>query len=498
MKFRTLLTGSSVANTGYHYTYDPAGNIASKQVETTGTSATMTTFTHNTLNQITDLGGTAGVKPVIVRGNTNEPATVKVKPGIATASKDARMLAGNRFEANLDLTTGQNLLNIQAKDGSNNVSNYTYGLTLAATTAASPTYDADGNMTRDGVRSYDWDYLSRLYKIHWGAGSGKTTEYRYNALGQRSEEIEKTDTTETAHFYYVYEGVYLLCRYNGETTAAHLDRQYLAQGELRILTIDDQPSTLNYYYNRDHLGSIREVMNSDGTLAARYDYAPNGKRIIQYESTDYSGGCDLGYTGHLTQQSPVTGQGELLLTHFRGYAPDLGRWLSTDPIGEEGGVNLYGYVEGNPLNLVDPLGLICVGDKFSKDQLHQIEETVVGRQLTQAVRTAESSSGRQILIRHDATGISSFIFNDITLGKIGDYQDPAGNWHPFTADQILVHELQHALDSLNKQLEDYHNNKTCPAGFPNVSEQRAVDRENQYLDQRERPLRKDYISTKNL
>lgn len=142
--------------------------------------------------------------------------------------------------------------------------------------------------------------------------------------------------------------------------------------------------------------------------------------------------------------------------------------------------------------------LRCVGDQFSKDQLHKIEETVIGRQLTKAVRKAESSSGRQILIRHDPSGTSRSIFNDITLGKIGEYQDPAGNWHPFTADQILVHELQHALDSLNKELENHHNNKTCPSGFSNVAEQRAVGRENQYLDQLERPPRKDYISTQNL
>ncbi len=346
------LAGSTVAHTGHHYTYDPADNIASKQVETSGTGATMTTYSHNTLNQLTSIGGAGGVKPVMVRGDTDEPATVKVKPGIATEWKDARMLEGNRFEAGLDLATGSNEINIQAKDGSNNVSNYTYGLNLVAATAAVPSYDLDGNLLTDGVHSYEWDSQSRLIKITWGAGSDKTTEYRYNGLGQRGERIEKTGTTETAHYYYLYEGINFLCRYTGGTATTNIDRQYLSQGEQR----KNGAVWDRYYYTRDHLGSIREVMNSDGSLTARYDYDPYGKRLIQYQADNYTDGCDLGYTGHITQQSAVSGQGEMVLTLFRTYDPELGRWLSADPLGEMGGMNLYAYCYGNPLNLRDPDG----------------------------------------------------------------------------------------------------------------------------------------------
>ena len=79
-----------------------AGNIASKEVETSATGATMPTYSHNNLNQITGIGGSGGVKQVIVRGQTNEPATVKVKPSITSVWKDARMLEGNRFESDQD------------------------------------------------------------------------------------------------------------------------------------------------------------------------------------------------------------------------------------------------------------------------------------------------------------------------------------------------------------------------------------------------------------
>jgi type VI secretion system secreted protein VgrG len=96
-------------------------------------------------------------------------------------------------------------------------------------------------------------------------------------------------------------------------------------------------------------------MNINGTLAARYDYEPYGKRIVQYEASGYT--CDLGFTGHISQQSAVSGQSEIVLTHYRAYDPNFGKWLSADPIGERGGMNLYAYVMGNPLNALDQFGL---------------------------------------------------------------------------------------------------------------------------------------------
>jgi RHS repeat-associated protein len=57
------------------------------------------------------------------------------------------------------------------------------------------------------------------------------------------------------------------------------------------------------------------------------------------------------------QSFPYMASGGALLTHYRVYDPALGRWLSRDPIEEDGGINLYGYVGGNFVNAVDPLGL---------------------------------------------------------------------------------------------------------------------------------------------
>ena len=60
-----------------HYVYDAAGNIASRQVETPGAASVMTPYSHNSLNQITALGGSSGARTVSVRGSTSEAAKVK-------------------------------------------------------------------------------------------------------------------------------------------------------------------------------------------------------------------------------------------------------------------------------------------------------------------------------------------------------------------------------------------------------------------------------------
>jgi RHS repeat-associated protein len=116
------------------------------------------------------------------------------------------------------------------------------------------------------------------------------------------------------------------------------------QGEVRPLG-----NTL-LYFSRDHLGSVRDVLTVQaGVRIATYDYDAYGKPTYDVGrlSTNFR------YAGMFYLE-----EAGLYLTQYRVYDPKTGRWLSRDPIGESGGVNLYGYVGGNPVNNTDSSGLI--------------------------------------------------------------------------------------------------------------------------------------------
>jgi len=101
------------------------------------------------------------------------------------------------------------------------------------------------------------------------------------------------------------------------------------------------------FTTRDHLGSVRSAHGPYGT--STYTYDPYGRTTRT--SGAYPG--DFDYTGHFRH-----GPSGLTLAPFRAYDADLGRWLSRDPIEEEGGINLYAYVHNTPINRIDLLGLV--------------------------------------------------------------------------------------------------------------------------------------------
>lgn len=109
----------------------------------------------------------------------------------------------------------------------------------------------------------------------------------------------------------------------------------------------------DYFYTKDHLGSVREMTTEDGTIEARYDYDPYGRmtKIINNKESDFA------YAGYYNHQTSC-----LFLTLFREYNASVGRWISRDPMGEGGGVNLYDYVLNSPINSYDPFGLIDCAD----------------------------------------------------------------------------------------------------------------------------------------
>lgn len=95
----------------------------------------------------------------------------------------------------------------------------------------------------------------------------------------------------------------------------------------------------------------REIGRKVSQHPATLDYDPYGRRTKVSGSYD----ADFGYTGHFHEQPGWMSTG-LNLAMFRAYDPELGRWLTRDPIEEMTEPNLYEYVKGNPIKFIDPLG----------------------------------------------------------------------------------------------------------------------------------------------
>jgi RHS repeat-associated protein len=199
-------------------------------------------------------------------------------------------------------------------------------------------FDANGNLTQEAdgsgnvLVSYTYDAANRLVSVTQG---GTTTGYAYDGWGRRVRE----SSNGTVVKQWVWG--------DGDTQPSE-ERDASNNVTKRFYGMGEQIGGANYYYTRDHLGSVREMTNSAGSLVARYDYDPFGRRTL-VSGTDLA---DFGFTDFYYDQASG-----LDLTWFRAYDASLGRWLTRDPIGENGGINIYAYVLNNPVNGADPQGL---------------------------------------------------------------------------------------------------------------------------------------------
>jgi RHS repeat-associated protein len=199
-------------------------------------------------------------------------------------------------------------------------------------------YDAAGNVLDDGEKTYSWDAAHRLISMTDKA-TGKKSEFAYD--GQSRLTVRKDYASATAS---PSEIRYLWC---GDQVCQSRDSsdsiagQYYGEGEIQ--------GTTALYYVKDHLGSVTDVVNGQGRLIGQLDYGPYGE-VEKAEGRL----PDKRYAGML-YHAP---SGDYV-THYRFYDPETGRWLNRDPIGEDGGLNLYGYVGGNPASYGDLLGLMA-------------------------------------------------------------------------------------------------------------------------------------------
>jgi RHS repeat-associated protein len=323
----------------YAYAYDSAGNRTVEQIDGAVMGASY--------NEVNELVSQQPAGAIWLAGTVSEPATVTV------AGKPVVVTPGNGFSGTTPIVSGTNTVAITATDPSGNSATATYEIPNAGATKTF-TYDANGNMTSDGTRTFEWDARNQLVGI--GLASQHVT-FAYDGLQRRVSAITEHTGVVVSNSSSTWCGSQICEERNGSSGLVMR----------RMFTVSEESEGEAAFTSADHLGSVRNVTEVTGGLTARYQFDPFGRRELVAGADAFSSG----FTGH--QWESTAG---VLLALYRGYDPDLGRWLSEDPAGLRAGPNLYEYVEGRTLNVTDPLGLLAV--TYRPPILHVVSSSEIG------------------------------------------------------------------------------------------------------------------------
>ncbi len=342
----------------YRFSFDNIGNRTSKETggDASGNNRRTTTETPNSLNQYT-----SRTTPNSIDVLGKAPAATAV-----TVNGQNTTRQGELFHRNLTVNnSGSNGIwqNITASGGGQSESGHRYIPPANFT----PSYDLDGNLTDDGEWLYEWDAENRLIKATRTARSQaagapyRRIEYQYDAQHRRisRKEYHNTGSTANSTELYLYDGWNRILTLNASqqsiqsfTWGIDLSNSFQGAGGVGgLLWIEDHTSGDVHYAASDGNGNIANLYNPDTQeITARYEYSPFGETVRAYGS----------YAE--TNRFRFSSKSEDSLTKnlyygYRSLKPSWSKWMSKDPLGEEGGVNLYGFVENESVNGIDYLGL---------------------------------------------------------------------------------------------------------------------------------------------
>lgn len=191
------------------------------------------------------------------------------------------------------------------------------------------------------------------------------TKYVYNAIGQR---IEKSGGPAGTVIFAYDEGGHLLGEYSS-TGALVQETIWLNDTPVATLRPHTGGGVDIYYVHADHLNSPRMVTRAtDNGIMWRWDTDPFGSIA---PNQNPSGLGTFAYNLRFPGQYADSETG-LYYNYFRDYDPTTGRYIESDPIGLNSGINTYAYARGNPVNRSDQFGL-KPGDPFSSIQAAAVD-----------------------------------------------------------------------------------------------------------------------------
>ena len=337
-------SGTARLNEKLGYLYDAAGNLNQRT-----NNALVQTFNVNNLNALTTAtrSGT-----LTVAGTTTSAATT-----VTVNGSGAYLYADNTFaKEGFTVTNGNNTFTAIAQDSYGRKDTNAVSVDLPATVTF--VYDLNGNLTSDGKRGFDFDDENQLSRVTVTNEFKK--EFVYDGLNRlriKREYKWSGAWTQTNEVRFIYDGNLVIQHRDGNnlptltlTRGNDLSGSLQSAGGIGGLLAMTETYGTHSYYHSDGNGNVTALIGTNQLIAARHSYD--------------SFGVTLSLTGPKAEVNPYWSSSQLYdpdtdFYHYqrRVYLPTWQRFLNRDPIGELGGVNLFGLVGNDPINAIDPLGL---------------------------------------------------------------------------------------------------------------------------------------------
>ena len=213
-------------------------------------------------------------------------------------------------------------------------------------------------------RVYSYDDLDRL-------ASDGDVAYTYDAADNRMTRTEDGETITytlegtTRHIYDDNWQVIADIDENGSVVASYV----WGEGIDKLLAVTIGGAT--YYPLTDVQGTVWGYVDAQNNIVARWQYDAWGKVLSEYVAPSAAALAALRYRFQCREWSATTG---LINFRMRWYDAETGRWLSKDPIGISGGLNLYVFCLNNPMNGIDPFGRCTDDDRM--DWIHTVLDII--------------------------------------------------------------------------------------------------------------------------
>jgi RHS repeat-associated protein len=392
----SLFYNQTGAGFGLTFAYDTSNRLSTITFNTSGGHQFSGTYAYDTYNRLTG---------ITYKDSTAQSTLATFSYGYNAASQitsysgpDGSLTYGYDHAGQLTSVSGAHNESFgYDKNGNRNTAGYFIGPTNEMTSDAAGntlTYDKDGNLatktdSSNNVWTYTFDVLNRLTQVV-EKNSGGTTLLTENLTYDVFNNLISTSVNGTVQRWTVFDGQN---PYMDVNTSGSVTQRFIMDPTVldKFFATVSASGTIDWLLT-DNLGSVREVVCSNGTVLDQITYGAFGNILSQ---TSPSNAPRFLYAGG-------EWDGNLGLYHFgaRWDDPIDGRWISQDPSGfEAGDANLYRYVNNKPTQEVDPSGLEGFESRLARQDLRRglaaaptFQQLLNNPQVNEALRRAWEDS----------------------------------------------------------------------------------------------------------